>query len=366
MLLLQDYFDTDENIYNDIPLHDLIGTVSSVSSVSGSQSQDSVEDFCGSIGSDRNVLEEVERESGNIASTAKTTRWDPASTQQQQQQQQQVFLSLDTSVRRLKPASETDDLGSKKPPAYLASATARRAEEMLSSLGESIETTSTAASTFQDERENRKRKKELPENDLTELSDVLSNVADEFSRLVTGTRPGYPLSSMFGMDHSPAKMIRLQFDAKDSSSRVVVAAVDDVVDSPNRNPSPSDVDVITSRLDDVVDVDVDVAALADVGQSSGDHESSNGTEPGQKFGRETGSENSSSDKDEAAAAVGGLDGVSDFGRQSRSRRCCRRHCRRRCKRHRRQKRRRQNDDDDENGGFEETERANVSFFYYPF
>ena len=77
-------------------------------------------------------------------------------------------------MRRLKPASEPNDLGSKKPPAYLASATARRAEEMLSSLGESIETTSAATSTFQDERENRKRKKELPEDDLTELSDVLS------------------------------------------------------------------------------------------------------------------------------------------------------------------------------------------------
>ena len=65
---MQDYFDTDENIYNDIPLHDLIGTVSSVSTVSGSQSQDSVVDFCGSIGSDRNVLEEVERERGKLPS----------------------------------------------------------------------------------------------------------------------------------------------------------------------------------------------------------------------------------------------------------------------------------------------------------
>ena len=230
--LFQDYFDSDGNIYNDIPLHDLIGTVSSNSN--NNSSEDTVQEFCESSivnGRSEEVLQSVveapEKESsgggggGGVASTAKHGRWNETSSQQHQQQHL-VLLSLDGS-KKVKPTS-AEALPAKSP-SYLPSATARRAEQMLSSLGESIEMTSTDVKIFQekgdDEKVNRKRKLN-PEHDLDEVSNALADVADEFARMLEGqsSRPCYPLSTMFGLDviGSPNKMVRLQFVARDGSN----------------------------------------------------------------------------------------------------------------------------------------------------
>ena len=125
-----------------------------------------------------------------------------------------------------------DDVTAKKcksfPSAYSPSATARRAEEMLSSLGESIELTSSNKKAETQEKiqaqkdilkvgERRKRK-----YDVAEVSNVLAEVSLELNDILGQGKPGYPLNSMFGMTDSllPAKIIRLQFDANDEQTNV--------------------------------------------------------------------------------------------------------------------------------------------------
>jgi len=171
------------------------------------------------------------------------------------------------------------------------------------------------------------RKRKLkPDYDMSEVSDVLSSVAEEFSRMSGGSKSGYPLSSLFGTDPSPTKMIRLQFDADDGSGREAETCDDRSISSPLRR---------------VVDGD----AMID-GRTLTDDESSNGSsretekEFPKKFWNETGEENLK-DSSEGASLVGGLlAGVSESVRQAKDRRCSRRHCRHRCKKHRREKRRR--------------------------
>ena len=147
-----------------------------------------------------------------------------------------------------------------KTPAYLPSATARRAEEMLSSLGgESLELNASTSSTKETKEkvdsENRKRKLK-PKYDLDEVSNVLGSVADEFKDILEGGggRPGYPLTSLFGMSQqfSP-KMIRFEFDAKDGDDKsnhntVKRRRVETL--PPNNN---NDIDEITRRASYVND-----------------------------------------------------------------------------------------------------------------
>jgi len=222
------------NIYNDIPLHDLIGTVSSQSP--------EVEEFCSLDDETRLQPQREDDLDGSESLNKRSERWELASLQpqqqQQQQQQQQLYRSLvvvNGGSKKSKSSSESEV----KSPSYLTSATARRAEEMLSSLGESMElmtsptppTTTTTTTSSKEEivltspvkTEGRKRKR-VPEYDVEEVSNVLAEVSKELNDIFSQmggpqktVRPGYPLSSMFGLS-SPTKMIRLEFDAKDSSS----------------------------------------------------------------------------------------------------------------------------------------------------
>jgi hypothetical protein len=58
-------------------------------------------------------------------------------------------------------------------------------------------------------RDSRKRK---PPCDFDALSSVLAEASDEFARTFSAISPGYPLPSLFGLDPTPRKMIRLQFE----------------------------------------------------------------------------------------------------------------------------------------------------------
>ncbi len=214
------------------------------------QTSENVEDFCTNLNQRQEPSLSVERESASNCSK----RWNPLSSSQhhQEEQQQQLYLSLDAkNVKSL-----CMDSIQAKAPAYLPSATARRAEEMLSSLGgESIELTSTSPSKEtskknKEDSENRKRKL-MPKYDLDEISNVLGCVADEFKDVFAGGQPGYPLTSMFGMDQLTPKMIRFEFDAKDDDksnhSTVKRRRVETL---PNNN---NDIDEITRRASYVND-----------------------------------------------------------------------------------------------------------------
>ena len=280
----------------------------------------------------QSVVEAPEKESsgggggGGVASTAKHGRWNETSSQQHQQQHL-VLLSLDGS-KKVKPTS-AEALPAKSP-SYLPSATARRAEQMLSSLGESIEMTSTDVKIFQekgdDEKVNRKRKLN-PEHDLDEVSNALADVADEFARMLEGqsSRPCYPLSTMFGLDviGSPNKMVRLQFVARDGSN-------DD--SSASTSPTTSTTTMMmTSKNSDDSGRRVDIDAITSLAFDGPVQSSKLEMERNNEIGDERFEQN-----DVETSCVGGREKeASHFGRKSKSRRCGRRHCRHCCKKEKR-------------------------------
>jgi hypothetical protein len=282
----------------------------------------------------------------------------------------------------------TDDVTTtkkcKSSSAYLPSATARRAEEMLSSLGESIEPCSSkkvevpekveAQKDILKVGESRKRKlndDNFPKYDLANLSSVLGEVSLELNGIPGQGNPGYPLNSIFCV---PAKMIRLQFDANDGETNVDTSSQNVELSSPKSARSHShqhpllflDIDKITRVAASQVNDSQESKQQTD----SDENKSSNAnrqtdrqtkhvhtpysnviqTETETEIEhRHTDSKSRDIERDssneiscDVKESVGGpncLEVSSDFVRGQTERRLNRRHCRHRCsKRHKRKKR----------------------------
>lgn len=342
-------------------MHDLIGTVNNPNISTDIHSQ---------IVEATEAQSSIKNENNKNSREATDRRWES-----------EAFHGLDdvTTTKKCKSS----------PSAYSPSATARRAEEMLSSLGESIELTSTSSSKKNDSQESeetqrdilkvgerRKRKlneeQHVPKYDVGEVSNVLAEVSLELNDILGQGKPGYPLNSIFCL---PAKMIRLQFDAHGDGTNVDKSNENVQLTSPKSTHSHPllllhDIDKITrvaaSQVNDIQESKQETES-DEKSSSNANGQTDKQTEHAHTAERETEREQQSSngtvcDVKESVGGPSRKEVSSDSVREEKERRCARRRCRHRCsKRHKRKKRKQFDADEISNCGKNKVKFLSVSY-----